>query len=352
MAKRWLLLLVFLVLGVFIVSKLQFKTALLIDTDADSDDMMAICMLLKEPRIEVKAITTSGVGMATYEKAAPNIRNLLAFLGRSDIPVTSGAKISLSPISNFPASWRSDADNIQGFVLPKSDSTPVAISSSEMIVKQVKDAQAKGRKLDILAIGPMTNIAHALEDAPEIVSGIRKIVLMGGTIDVPGNVVGEDKGLAHPKSEYNIYLDALAASRVFESGIPIELVPLDATNSVPITDAIIARITKETTPTAGFIRFISAKFVLSQAPAKVYYWDPLAAAILTDPKIGKDKRLLRVKVNLNDKSANYGSLVTSAPKSLYTKDMKTDPNGAVMTVYLSADSAKFYEMFIQSVNRK
>ena len=92
-----------------------------------------------------------------------------------------------------------------------------------------------GASLRILALGPLTNIAKALEANRGRLRGIRSVVVMGGAISAAGNL--GDGGVFktdNKVAEWNIYIDPLAASKVFTSDVPIEMVPLDATNRVPI----------------------------------------------------------------------------------------------------------------------
>lgn len=316
------------------------KIDLVIDTDVDTDDMMAIAFLLNEPSVNLVAITTSGVGMAQFDCSAPNILNLLQLLGSPHIPVTYGAKEALSPYSNFPQDWRKAVDTIYGIPLPKSPINPQILSSSEMIIKQVKTAQSRNKKIHLLCLGPLTNIAIALTKDKSIATGIEKIVMMGGAIDGLGNVVGKDFGKAHPNSEYNIYLDALAAEKVFSSGIPVELIPLKATDSVPMDREFIEKLEGIAKTTAArFVAQVSASFVKSQPTVDVYYWDPLAAVILVDPTVGLNKKTMKIKINLQKESDLYGSIEEIA-------------DGAPISVYLGADGEKFYDRFTKSLNRK
>ncbi len=143
--------------------------------------------------------------------------------------------------------------------------------------------------MQILALGPLTNIAEAMERDPSVGAHIREIVLMGGAVRVPGNL--QDGGVFHTNNstaEWNMFIDPVAASMVFRSGVPIRLIALDATNKVKIG--------------LGFLREFEAKArsPLGRVVAEVleadretidqgifYAWDPLAAAALLRPGIVK-----------------------------------------------------------------
>src|SRR5262249_26392071 len=102
----------------------------------------------------------------------------------------------------------------------------------------------------VLALGPLTNVASALEATPELADKIENMVVMGGAVDVDGSGVSD----ANTSAEWNIYSDPHAARLAFESGVPITLVPLDATNEVPVTPEFVEKLNAEkSTPAAEFV---------------------------------------------------------------------------------------------------
>jgi len=106
------------------------------------------------------------------------------------------------------------------------------------------------------------------------------IYVMGGAVDVDGSFVSE----ANTVAEWNIYCDPHAARLVVESGAPITLVPLDATNAVPVTPAFVDRLEAEkATPEAEFVAALLAGNAESIASGGYYFWDPLAAVVMSDP---------------------------------------------------------------------
>jgi inosine-uridine nucleoside N-ribohydrolase len=134
----------------------------------------------------------------------------------------------------------------------------------------------------VLALGPLTNVGAALEATPELVDNIEMIYVMGGAVDVEGSFVTQENS----EAEWNIYCDPHAARLVFESGAPITLVPLDATNKVPVTDDFLARLDAEkATPEAEFAAALLAGNAESIASRNYYFWDPLAAVVMADPTV-------------------------------------------------------------------
>jgi inosine-uridine nucleoside N-ribohydrolase len=129
----------------------------------------------------------------------------------------------------------------------------------------------------------LTDIAAVIQRDRKLLANISDIVIMGGAIDVPGNAPGK---ASSPVAEWNIYVDPAAAGIVLKSGIPITLVPLDATSQVPIDRAFVADFMGYRRSALGVT--VSQLFALAQPmiDARAFYaWDPLAAAVLTDPSI-------------------------------------------------------------------
>lgn len=309
---------------------------LIIDTDADIDDMMAVLYLLKSPRVDIKAITTVGDGVTHWEYGAKNISNLLELAGSSRIPIARGARKSLSPAGTVPSDWRTEADEVAGIKLPNNPVQPIRVHASEFISEII---QKSPTKISLFCIGPMTNIAKALNKTPAIKDNIERIYIMGGAILTPGNIVGRPQGFRNQVAEYNVFLDAKATSDLFNSGVPITLVPLDATEHAPITKEFFERISNpknRTTPAANFVYEVIKPYAILQKRVKSYFCDPLAAVIMTHPEVAT-YRDLKLMVNLK-KGPEYGRLMMT----------KMGPNIQVAT---GIDAKAFYDLFLETLNR-
>ncbi len=307
----------------------------IVDTDCDMDDMMAILYLLKRNDVEVLAITTTGTGMAHWSYSAPNILNLLELAGHPKIPVSFGAKTSLSPYSNFPEAWRKDIDEVYNISLPKNPNPPSKLSSWELLVQTAEQSE---EKITLLCLAPMTNVALALENHPSVREKIERIVISGGALGTKGNVVGEAHGYKNTCAEYNIFLDAKAAEDVLSSGIPITLVPLNATEDAPIDEAIFEKFKAEKrNPSANFVFEVIKPYVESQKGTPVYFWDPVAAAVMTNPSLGSYEWVdLVVNQHLGPR---YGCLFQ-------------EPSGSPVKAYLSIDAPEFYRLFYDTLSQE
>lgn len=306
----------------------------IIDTDASIDDMMAILYLIKTPRIDVKAIITVGGGMTHIETGGKNISDLLELAGRSNIPVAYGSRRSQSPAGSYPQEWKEEENNVGGIKLPKNPVQPVRERGVDYLIEQILKNPLK---TTLLCLGPLTNIATALEKAPQIKDHIEKIYVVGGAILSPGNLEGRPQGFRNQVAEYNIFLDAKAADTVFTSDIPITLVPVDVAEHVPVTKEFFEKLSaNRKTPSANFVYEVIKPYTRISGRDRSFFWDPLAAVLVAYPELAT-YRNLKLTVNLK-KGPEYGRLMMT----------KVGANTQVAT---GIDAKAFYATFLESLNR-
>jgi pyrimidine-specific ribonucleoside hydrolase len=209
----------------------QTPKPVIFDTDMAHEDMFSALFLLSHPGVDVRAITVSGTGEAHCGPGISNALGLVAVSGHEDIPVACGKEMPLAGNHVFPADWRQAADEAYGVTIPAGGAAS-ALNASDLIVDIL---QSSNERITIVAVGPLTNIAEAIQKSPEIRANIHEIYVMGGALKVEGNVGNSGVGIQNEYAEWNIYIDPTAANIVFNSGIPIILVPLDATQHVPVT---------------------------------------------------------------------------------------------------------------------
>src|SRR5205807_443951 len=106
---------------------------------------------------------------------------------------------------------------------------PARVDGPAAVDVLIERARHHGERLLLVALGPLTNLAHVLARDPGALRGVGRIVAMGGAVDVPGNVT--------PDAEFNIHVDPDAARLVVDAGLPLDLVPLDATRQAVLTRA-------------------------------------------------------------------------------------------------------------------
>jgi inosine-uridine nucleoside N-ribohydrolase len=202
---------------------------IIIDTDPGIDDAMAIFFALNSPEIELVGLTTT-FGNGHTDLTTINALRLLEIAGRSDIPVAQGAPQPIA--SKFEESGSVvHGDDAQGNLhLPLPTTKAIQQSAVEFIVEQVMNAPGE---ITLVPIGPLTNIALALQLEPRIAEAVREVVIMGGNALCPGNIT--------PAAEANIFHDVEAADMVFGAVWPVTMVGLDVTHKTILTAQQLAR---------------------------------------------------------------------------------------------------------------
>ena len=251
------------------------KRAFLIDTDTASDDAVALIMALRSPAVGVCAITTVA-GNVDVRQAT---RNALytAELCASDVPVFVGADKPLER-EHVDASWFHGRDGLGDHGYPAARRPAEKESAVDAII-QTAEAHPG---LEMVTLGPLTNIALALRKKPSIAANIRRCVIMGGAPCCEGNVT--------PAAEYNIWCDPEAARIVADGAMPIELASWQLCRgeaALSLTD--IQHVLRFGTPLAKFAmecNSVAQQAYLTQTGEHgISLPDPVAMAIALDPSI-------------------------------------------------------------------
>jgi inosine-uridine nucleoside N-ribohydrolase len=194
----------------------------IIDTDPGVDDALALLLAMRSPELKIEAITPVA-GNVPLELTLPNALRMVEIAGRTDIPVAAGARAPLVR-RLVTAAYAHGENGLGGAVFPEPKLKPVAEPAAELIRQIVRKYPGE---VTLIPVGPLTNIATALNLDTELAGMVRGIVLMGGSLS-GGNIT--------PAAEFNIYVDPEAARIVFQSGIPITMVGLDATRKTSLTE--------------------------------------------------------------------------------------------------------------------
>ena len=187
----------------------RMKRTFLIDTDTASDDAVALIMALRHPEVEVAGITT----VAGNVDVAQASRNALytAELCGSNVPVFTGAEKPLRR-AHWSADWFHGRDGLGDHGYPGPRRAPEKMGATQAIIELTEAHPG----IVIVTLGPLTNVALALQKRPEIAKSVSRCVVMGGAPCCEGNVT--------PAAEYNIWCDPEAARIVARSGLPVEMV--------------------------------------------------------------------------------------------------------------------------------
>ncbi len=219
----------------------------ILDADHGIDDTMATLYLASQPNVEIVAVGTVH-GNAHSDQAALNALQVLDVVGLPDVPVAIGAAVPLAQEVDI-ASMVHGNDGLGGHAR---DSTrrPSAESAVEQLVRLARSAPGE---YVLLATGPLTNLALAVLIEPTLPSLLRRVVIMGGAIGIPGN--------AGTHAEANIWHDPEAAALVLSTFPNVTLVPLDVTLPTWVGSAGLAAIEQSrSTPSNDLLRGIIVKY--------------------------------------------------------------------------------------------
>ena len=252
---------------------------LLIDTDSGSDDAVALIMALRRPEVDVEAITVVSGNVSVDQ----GIRNALYTVELCDahVPVYRGEAKPLSREAAFAHFFHGN-DGLGDQDYPPPTRTPGDAHAVEVLIETVRANSG----IELVTLGPLTNVALAVQQAPDIVPKIGRCVVMGGAACTVGNVT--------PAAEFNIWVDPEAARFVFHAGLPLEMVGWELCRlDANLTKAEMEIIRGFDTPLAHFTLdcnsvALAANRRQSGDPGLALP-DPVAMAVTIDPNIGTRK---------------------------------------------------------------
>ncbi|MBA3451096.1 MAG: nucleoside hydrolase [Chloroflexia bacterium] len=273
-------------------------TPIILDVDTGTDDALALAYAIASPQIELVAVTTVA-GNVDVETATANTLAVLDWLGASTVPVHRGASKPLArPLVN--AAYFHDEGGLGGARLPASQRSIAADRGPAAIIRLSRERPGQ---LTLVAVGPLTNVAIALNVEPRLTEFLKAVVVMGGAFTVPGNVIDA--------AEFNIHVDPEAADQVFSAPFAqLTAVGLDVTNQValakedwfaanerddlPISASLLAEVGRFAFRTLGVERF--------------ELHDPLAVAVAIRPDLLRIEHAA-VEVKRNDSERGRTQMV-------------------------------------------
>jgi inosine-uridine nucleoside N-ribohydrolase len=247
---------------------------LVLDCDPGHDDAMAILLAAASPALELRAITTVA-GNQTLAKTTLNARRVCSVADIRDVPIAAGCDRPLVREQVVAAEIHGES----GLDGPAFGEPVVPLDprhAAEVIIEESRLVD----DLTLVAVGPLTNVATALQRDPQLAGRLKRIVIMGGAIGI-GNTT--------PAAEFNIFVDPEAADTVLRSGAPVTMVPLEVTHQAAAGDEVLSRIERLGTPVArlsvDLLRFFAGTYrsVFGFPHPPVH--DPCAVAWLIDPEV-------------------------------------------------------------------
>jgi inosine-uridine nucleoside N-ribohydrolase len=315
----------------------------IIDTDPGIDDALAILIALRSPELQISAITTVS-GNVPVEIATRNVLRILYLAPSAPrIPVAQGARPPLQKQPVYTTGFHGD-DGLGGLDSLRDDSgdpryplSSISLSSRNAADEILFQLATTPQPLSIIALGPLTNIAAAIQKDKKTMAQAQRIVLMGGAIGVPGNIT--------PVSEFNIYVDPMAAGIVFNAGIPLTVVGLDVTHQVKLAAGEIAAATDVRKTTVGHFLVDCTKDLLSSPSNRhkepgLFLHDPLAVGVVIDPSFVATEPM---SVDIETRG-DLTEGMTVADRRLIHPSLKKSPNADIC---LKVDAPRFIDFFLR-----
>jgi purine nucleosidase len=249
---------------------------IIFDTDPGTDDAIALMLALNSSELDVRAVTVVP-GNVIAQQGLENALRMVSLANRCDIPVAAGAQHPLFQKLITAEFWHGK-NGLADIELPASKCKVDPRFGPDLIIQMV---HAAPHEITLVPVGPLTNIALAVEKDPSIVPLVKEVVIMGGSIS-GGNV--------NASAEANIYNDPEAAQIVFQAGWPLTMVGLDVGDKTLFTSKYLAQLGETHSPVNDFIfqvlHFLvnlSLKYGFDGAPM----YDPLAVGVAIDASLVK-----------------------------------------------------------------
>jgi purine nucleosidase len=325
------------------------RRKVIIDQDAAGPagtDQQAILLLIQSPQTQVLGITVVTGDAWLTEEVAHTLR-MLELIGRTDIPVLAGAEYPLVRSKEETEQWEQRYGVIQwlGAWTPKYYHAPRELGSMPEGKPSTKAAEEDAAHFLVRMVrkyphavtiyegGPMTNLALAIAIDPEFAGLAKELVFMGASL----NPQTDDPEFANmPRHEFNIWFDPEAAHVVLRAPWKkIVCTPVDISLKTRMTNELVEKIKKGTTPSAQYIGTYGRV-----RGSYNYLWDELTSAAWLDPSLITKKETRYMDVNL-DRGPGYGDTLTWSDRD--------KPNRQVQPVEIQVDldTEKFYKMFVE-----
>lgn len=329
------------------------KKRVIVDTDMGWDDILSILYLIKNPYIEIVGITVTGCGETDLQCGGTIAKTLMELGNQTQAKVSLGSDEPLKFKHTFPRAFKNEMNDIMGLLdalMPESSLDVDARPAWQFIFDTLNTSE---EKITILSLGGFTNIANMLQLYPTTdLDKIEAIYAMAGAVHVNGNIAllngaqpEWDQGPIYStnySAEWNIFVDPLAAKIVFDSMIPITLIPLDACNQVLLTPKYIESITA-TDPIATLAKDIFIKKTGSHdegIPLPIF--DPLATMIMADGMKNLQSSYEYLDVDLVDSKENNQCGNTFV----------VDSGSRKITIVQGVSQKEFADNFAEIINRE
>jgi purine nucleosidase len=265
------------------------RIPIILDVDTGIDDAAAISLAVHSPDAQLLSVSTLA-GNTTIDNATRNTLDVLDLLGATEVPVYPGASRPLVR-ELFTAAHAHGYNGVGGAELERSRRSAADRRGPASIVMH---AQSRPGEITLICLGPLTNLAIALNVEPELPKLLKRLVIMGGAFWTPGNVK------PHRHAEFNIYVDPEAAQQVFDAGFPeLYAVGLDVTHEAPVSSEVWDLVTRSDSAPASIIQALYRSRIENPESGVAYIHDAMAVAAALDPALIQWERH-NIEVPLDD----------------------------------------------------
>jgi purine nucleosidase len=307
---------------------------IVMDVDVGVDDALAIILASRSPELDLRAITTVS-GNVHVDRTTINALKVLEALERRDIPVAKGMPKPLVRELEVGDDFHGK-DGLGDSNLP---SPKIQVDERHAVDLLLEETAAKPKRMTVVATGPLTNIATAIQRDPGFVGRVQELVIMGGAYCMTPYGFGN----MNPVAEYNIYVDPEAASIVFKSGIPLTAVGLDVTTDpkATFTKELYQTMVEVETAVAKFAALITRQMMTRYGFMHLH--DPMAVAAAADPTL---VTTAKYHVDVETMSSLTRGQTVADRRHWLPESQRQSPNAQVC---ISIDGERFLRMFMDRV---
>jgi len=297
---------------------------IIIDADPGTDDTFAILLATSTQELNIQAICTVA-GNCDLENATKNTFKILDLANRNDIPVYKGMSKALK-VENDDASYVHGNNGMGGVLFEPINRLPENLHAVDYLIKTVNE---NPNEITIVAIGPLTNIACAINKDPSFAKKVKKLIIMGGSTE---------KGNVTPYAEFNFYKDPHAAKIVFETEFnEIIMMGLNVTSKQVLNEKLENILKNSDNSLANFLYAITrkgAEFDKSCGYEGLLIHDAITASYLIDPSVVKLKTA-KVTIETNGKEMGRSNITLTE-------------NSNCKVAY-DVDVNKFYQILLKKI---
>ena len=296
--------------------------------DGNIDDLVACLLFLQAP--DIKLIGVSAIDADGYVDPAVEVCRKLTdrFNLRGD--QLEIAKSNSRAVNQFPEDWRKAAYSFNYLpLLNRSGKVITKMAEKPAHLDMVEKIMASEQPVTLVMTGPLTDLARALETNPQIVDNIEQLYWMGGSLDGHGNVVQVN---ADGTQEWNAFWDPFAVESVLKSNIPMQIIGLESSEELPLTDEL--RMHWASLSAHPAMDLVAQGYCLLVNPpiptSQLYFWDVLTVISALYPEVVLTTKKHKVRV---------------ITQGLAAGRLEDDPNGREITLVTKADKNLFFKKF-------